>query len=63
MSHKADSQTPLRTHAREGGRLRLSRLTYRGILAAKRLARAGHVYIDKKAEGWDLVLVQQEAGS
>jgi uncharacterized protein YjhX (UPF0386 family) len=49
MSHKADNQALLRTLATEGGRLKFSRLTYRGILAANRLARAGHVYIDKKA--------------
>ena len=55
MSHK--------TGNREGGQLKFSRLTYDGILAASRLARAIRVWIDEQAEGWDLVLVQQKPGS
>jgi hypothetical protein len=63
MSRKADDEYVLRTLAREGGRLKFSRLTYDGILAANRLARAGRVRIGKQAEGWDLVRAQQEPGS
>ncbi len=63
MSHQADEEYVLRTLAREGGRLTFSRLTYDGILAASRLARAGRVWTGKQAEGWDLVLIQQKPGS
>jgi hypothetical protein len=34
MSHHADEDVVLRTLTREGGRLKFSRLTYDGILAA-----------------------------
>ena len=51
-------------HARqESGRLQFSRLTYDGILAANRLARANRVWTGKQAEGGDLVLVQQKPRS
>jgi hypothetical protein len=63
MSHQADEDVLLRTLAREDGGLKFSRLTYDGILAANRLARANRVYIDKQAEGWDLVLIQQKPRS
>ena len=39
-SHQAGEEVVLRTLAREGGWLQFSRLTYDGILAAGRLARA-----------------------
>jgi hypothetical protein len=63
MSSQTDEDVVLRTLAREGGWLKFSRLACDGILAAGRLARANRVHIDKQAEGWDLVLIQQKPRS
>ena len=63
MSSQTDEDVVLRTLAREGGRLKFSRLAYDGILATGRLARAGRVCTGKQAEGGDLVLIQQKPGS
>jgi hypothetical protein len=63
MSRKADEEYVLHTLATEGGRLKLSRLIYDGILAAGRLARANLARTGKQAEGWDLVLARQEPAS
>jgi hypothetical protein len=63
VSHKAGEEYVLHTLAKEGGRLKFSRLTYDGILAANRLARANLAWTGKQSEGGDLVLVHQEPGS
>ena len=48
MSHQADEDVVLRTLAREGGRLKFSRLAYDGILAAS-LVGQGHPRLDRQA--------------
>ena len=63
MSHNAGEEYVRRTLAREGGLPKLSRLTYDGILAASRLARANLAWTGKQADGSDLVLVQPEPRS
>jgi len=64
MSQESDDQELLRTLTREGGRLKWTRLTYRGIKAANRLIKRQQVYVDQHAdEGWDLVLAPSIPGA